>query len=851
MNHSTARALLAASISGLLSLACAGDLSSPGAEHAPAPGAQLVEQPAAPIIKHPEGAVCGEVGPGRRRCHARVRLTDDGKRPLVVPSLQPFATAPTNMGFLPTDLISAYNLGSVPAGSGTVAIVDAYDYANAESDLAAYRTQTGLPACTTANGCFTKVDQSGGTPDPACAGGDQQGCWADEMMLDLDMVSAICPACKILLVEAPSDQGNDLNTGVNYAVLHADAVSNSYGGSEDSSITSDTTFKVTNVLITASAGDSGYGAEYPATSPYVLAVGGTNLVKDSSTRGWTETAWTGTPSSQNGATGAGCSAYIAKPSYQTGACAKRMESDVSAVADPQTGVAVYDSNYGGWTEVGGTSAASPLIAAMFTRLGLAKTAAQQAGAWPAAHTSAFYDVTSGSDDSVGQDGCSSSYECVAQVGYDGPTGYGTPNGAALLAAGGGSISANDWTLSLNPTASSVSPGGQTTFSVLTSLASGTAEAISLSVSGLPSGVTGSFSPSQPTAGQSSTLTLTAASNAPNAAATTFTVKGTSTSQTAGHSATGTVAVTSPPTVNLVAPANNSAVSGAVSLSATATAASGTSLASLVLNISGSQVASGTASVSYSWDTSQVGPGANTITAVATDADGGTASAQVTLDVVLAPTATVNSPSSGAQLSGMVSISISGAPASGATLASLALDIDGVQAALGNGQSTLTITADTSQFSNGSHQLTAVARDTDGASGTSPVVTVTFKNPPRVSITSPVAAANVSGTVVVQVSASEQGGSISKVAFEVDGVEVTTLTAAPYSFSWATGSVANGSHALTAVATDATGQSGTSAAVSVVVSNSSGCSSTGASGWELLAALGLIALARSRRSPRLA
>ncbi len=251
------------------------------------------------------------------------------------------AAAPTGYG--PTDLRSAYGLTAAAASGGTgatVAIVDAYNDPNAEADLATYRSYYGLPACTTANGCFKKVSQTGSTTSlPSSDAG-----WSEEISLDLDMVSAIAPNAHILLVEATSPTMANLGKSVNEAVaLGAKYVSNSYGGSESSSDTSydSSYFNHPGVAITVSAGDSGYGAEYPAASKYVTAVGGTALKTSSTTRGWTETVW---KTSSTEGTGSGCSAYDAKPSWQTDTgCTKRMIADVSAVADPATGVSVYDS----------------------------------------------------------------------------------------------------------------------------------------------------------------------------------------------------------------------------------------------------------------------------------------------------------------------------------------------------------------------------------------------------------------------------------------------------------------------------------------------------------------------------
>ncbi len=237
-----------------------------------------------------------------------------------------------------------------------VAIVDSNDDPNAEADLGVYRSTFHLSACTTANGCFRKVDQHGTKhypdPDPG---------WAPEIALDLDMVSAICPACHILLVEADSASFDNLGTAVNTAVrLGATVVSNSYGSREN---LSDATtmahyYDHPGVVITASSGDNGYGVQLPAAFKGVVAVGGTTLSRAKNARGWTESAW--------GGSGSGCSQYISKPTWQTGTlCQNRSVADIAAVADPDTGVAIYNSyeSYDtNWSVSGGTSAASPIIA---------------------------------------------------------------------------------------------------------------------------------------------------------------------------------------------------------------------------------------------------------------------------------------------------------------------------------------------------------------------------------------------------------------------------------------------------------------------------------------------------------
>jgi subtilase family serine protease len=398
--------------------------------------------------------VCGPPRPGYERCHAILVIPAGGYQPAVhrpsptpkpsatgtptgtstptatgtptatsTPSPSPTTTtgsAPTGYG--PADLQSAYKLPSSTAGSGqTVAIVDAYDDPNAESDLAVYRSQYGLPACTTANGCFKKVNQSGGTGYPAADGG-----WSQEISLDLDMVSAVCPNCHILLVEANSASINDLGLSVNEAVaLGANEVSNSYGGAQvfvDPLY--DPYYNHPGVAITASSGDGGYGVDFPASSPYVTAVGGTSLTKDGSARGWAETAWSGG--------GSGCSSYESKPSWQTDTgCSNRTVVDVSAVADPNTAVAVYDSfaynGVSGWLEFGGTSVSSPIIAGVYALAGNAATV--NGGSYPYSHTGNLNDIASGSNSSSG---CSPAYLCTAGAGYDGPTGLGTPNGTGAF-----------------------------------------------------------------------------------------------------------------------------------------------------------------------------------------------------------------------------------------------------------------------------------------------------------------------------------------------------------------------------------------------------------------------------------
>jgi subtilase family serine protease len=367
--------------------------------------AALLVVPAAAAAK-PNKHVCADSAAGFAHCHARV-VTDAKGNPDVTP-------APNGYG--PATLQAAYGLPSSSGGSGkTFAIVDAYDAPTAEADLGTYRSTFGLPACTTSNGCFRKVNQTGGTALPRANGG-----WAQEISLDLDMASATCPNCKILLVEANSNAFTDLAAAENTAArLGASVISNSYGGSEFSQETSSTynqPFNHPGIPITVSSGDNGYGVEFPAASQYVTAVGGTSLTKSGSA--YSERAWSGA--------GSGCSAYVPKPTWQTDSgCARRTVADVSAVADPNTGVAVYDSykyrGAAGWMVFGGTSASAPIIAGAFALGG------GTGPSDPYGHTSSLHDVTSGSNGS-----CSFAYLCTAGAGFDGPTGLGTPNGVVAF-----------------------------------------------------------------------------------------------------------------------------------------------------------------------------------------------------------------------------------------------------------------------------------------------------------------------------------------------------------------------------------------------------------------------------------
>ncbi|WP_328679174.1 putative Ig domain-containing protein [Streptomyces sp. NBC_01261] len=476
------------------------------------PAAQAVHSTGKAGQKVPTEHLCAAAAPGHASCFAQRRT--DIKQQLAAAVHSDAAAAVS--GLSPANLHSAYALPSTGGSGLTVAVVDAYNDPNAASDLATYRSNFGLSACTVASGCFKQVSQTGSTTSlPTNDTG-----WAGEEALDIDMVSAVCPNCNIILVEATSATDANLGAAENEAVaLGAKFVSNSWGGSESSSQTSEDTsyFKHPGVAITVSSGDEAYGAEYPATSQYVTAVGGTALSTSSTTRGWTESVWK-TSSTEGG--GSGCSAYDAKPTWQTDTgCTKRMEADVSAVADPATGVAVYDTYGGsGWAVYGGTSASSPIIAGVYALAGTPGSSDYPAK-YPYSHTSNLYDVTSGNNGS-----CTTSYFCTAGTGYDGPTGWGTPDGTAAFTSG--TTTGNTVTVT-NPGSQSTVTGS--TASLQISATDSASATLTYSASGLPTGLsisssTGLISGTASTAGTYAvTVTATDSTGASGSASFTWTV----------------------------------------------------------------------------------------------------------------------------------------------------------------------------------------------------------------------------------------------------------------------------------------------------------------------------------------
>jgi hypothetical protein len=338
-------------------------------------------------------------------------------------------------GYGPASLQSAYGLTQAAArlGSGkTIAVVDAYADPHAASDLAAYRKHFHLPPCTTASRCLRIINQNGKSrPLPKANIG-----WAVEESLDLDMVSASCPRCRLVLVESNAPTNASLGRAENAAIAAgARFVSNSWSGTESrDQWVNNHYFNHPGDAIVFAAGDSGYGTVYPADLQFVTAVGGTTLRhRASGRRPWTETAWGSTDPAASGGTGSGCSPLTAKPSWQrepvdiaAGGCPDRTQNDVSAVANPATGVAVYDTyqTHGTWAQLGGTSAAAPFITGIYALAGYPAPRTYPAS-YPYQHPAHIFDVTSGVN---GECPTTSSYLCHAERGYDGPTGLGTPDG---------------------------------------------------------------------------------------------------------------------------------------------------------------------------------------------------------------------------------------------------------------------------------------------------------------------------------------------------------------------------------------------------------------------------------------
>jgi subtilase family serine protease len=455
--------------------------------------------------------------PGKQKClvikNAAAHPTAQNVGPNAIPS---------GSGYGPAQFQAAYNLTAASAADGsgtTVAVVDAFNDPTAASDLATYRSAAGLPALTA--GQFTVYNQNGQTsPLPATAPASDD--WTLEESLDVDMVSAICPLCKIDLVEATSDAGNGLFVAEQTAAttLGARYISNSWGGRETSSDTAMDSqyFGVSGVVYTASAGDSAYsgGVIYPATSPHVVGVGGTTLNTASNSRGWTESVW---KTSSTEGTGSGCSAVEPRPSWQssisliTAACSHRVDNDVAADADPNTGAAVYDTTNGngGWNEVGGTSESSPMIAAVFALAGNNGNGGNNAADSIYTHTGSLFEVTASNNGTCTpptQDAVLCTATGAANT-YNGPTGWGTPDGLTAFQ----STSATGNTVTVTNPGNQTSTVGTAVSLQVTATDSASGQTLTYSATGLPAGLsinasTGLIS-GTPTTSGSNSVTVTA------------------------------------------------------------------------------------------------------------------------------------------------------------------------------------------------------------------------------------------------------------------------------------------------------------------------------------------------------
>ena len=394
--------------------------------------------------------VCPIAGPGRATCYAQV-LAVRSDREYVHPKLsvaaspdrfvvrlrhgretptsEPAAASAPQAG-TPAYLDQAYDLTYLSQNGGagdTVAVVDAYDDPSAESDLGTYRAEFGLPACTTANGCFEKVNQTGDQGSyPRPLPPVTIGTWRSR---------SISIRCRRSARSVTSSSSRQMTTTRVTSIRHrwrprpSGPIRSPTAGVRRGARRRRARSLFPGVETVAAAGDSGYLGpgenQYPAALADVTAAGGTTLTPASggSPRGYTESAWSGA--------GSGCDLTQSKPAWQSDTgCTGRSYDDLSADADPNTGMVIYDSGGGGWLVVGGTSEATPLIAAYYAITG----ASAQTPAWAYGVSSELNDPQTGSNGS-----CPSNmlYICDAGVGYDGPTGEGSISGA--VTAGGPGI----------------------------------------------------------------------------------------------------------------------------------------------------------------------------------------------------------------------------------------------------------------------------------------------------------------------------------------------------------------------------------------------------------------------------
>lgn len=359
-------------------------------------------------------SVCSKPSKGNFGCLSRVKTDEAGITP---------ATSLSPVGYGPMQFHTAYDLPFASSNPATIAIVDAYDHPSIKADLDIYNQTFGLPFFPNCSnkiktGCFSKVNQTGSTKYPKVDSG-----WSLEIALDVETAHQICPNCKLILVEANSNSYRDLMTAVDTArKLGAKVISNSYGSAEFARETLyDSYFNYPGTAFVFSSGDNGYGTSYPAASNRVIAAGGTSLYLTDSNKRQSEVVWSGS--------GSGCSLYESKPAFQTDqGCANRTIADISAAADPNTGAAVYSSvpfqAQKGWFQVGGTSLSAPLIAGMYALAGGPAALTSAVAALYNASPSTLYDVLSGSNGTCG----TFSYLCTGIVGFDGPSGLGSPIG---------------------------------------------------------------------------------------------------------------------------------------------------------------------------------------------------------------------------------------------------------------------------------------------------------------------------------------------------------------------------------------------------------------------------------------
>jgi len=402
---------------GLLAVGAAASTARPAAPSPLAGGAARIARVTA-AARHGLQAACAKPRPGDARCDVLVQPQYAVNRALAA------GRASRPRGWTPAQLERAYRLPVSRRSRQTVAVSIAGRTPHLGSYLRAYRARFGLPPCGQPSGCLRIVNQHGQAA-PAAPSSLGSG-WDVEATLDVSMISVACPHCKILVVEASSPAVSDLARSEDTAArLGASVISNSYGIRESGySQTLARAYQHPGRMIVASSGDYGYdAANFPANLATVTSVGGTALSRARNARGFTERVWN--DPAIFGAGSSGCSAYVARPSWQHSPdCQGSTVADTSAVA---AGIPIYNQAWGGWLTVAGTSVAAPLTAGIY---GLAGNAAVVTTRDLYQHAADFFDITKGNNVLVGSPGqvCANTYLCVAKPGYDAPTGLGTPDG---------------------------------------------------------------------------------------------------------------------------------------------------------------------------------------------------------------------------------------------------------------------------------------------------------------------------------------------------------------------------------------------------------------------------------------